>query len=312
MITTIIGTNSYARQQTVAALVSDFIKKHGDIGYEHIDGDNIVLDQLQSSLQSMPFLSDRKLVVLQNPSANKEFVSKIDQLLSAMPDSTDVVIVESIIDKRLHYYAALKEQTKFRELQEPVGGSLVNWLITYVQDNGGQINQQIARNLIERVGNNQQRLANELDKLLLYNPTITDQSIQLLVEITPQSSIFEMLDSALTGNNRRTLALYKEQRDLKVEPPQIIAMLTWQLHILALIKTAPHMTAEQIAQESRQNPYAIRKSLNLADKIDLRNLKQMLQDLLIIDTKLKTDTFDPDEALQYYLLTLHQNLLLRN
>jgi DNA polymerase III delta subunit len=70
------------------------------------------------------------------------------------------------------------------------------------------------------------------------------------------------------------------------------------------------MTAEQIAQESRQNPFVIRKSLALADKIDQRNLKQMLQDLLAIDTKLKTDKFDPDEALQYYLLTLHQNLLL--
>jgi DNA polymerase-3 subunit delta len=299
MVTTIIGTNSYARQQSVKVLVSDFIKKYGDIGYEHIDGENIALDQLRSSLQSIPFLSDRKLVVLQNPSTNKEFVSNID-----------VIIVESKIDKRLHYYAVLKGQTKFRELQEPVGGSLVSWLISYVQDNGGQVSPQVARNLIERVGINQQRLANELDKLLLYNPAITDQSIQLLVEITPQSSIFEMLDSALTGNNRRTLALYKEQRALKIEPPKIIAMLTWQLHILALIKTAPHMTAEQIAQESRQNPFVIRKSLALADKIDQRNLKQMLQDLLAIDTKLKTDKFDPDEALQYYLLTLHQNLLL--
>jgi DNA polymerase-3 subunit delta len=310
MVTTIIGTNSYARQQSVKVLVSDFIKKYGDIGYEHIDGENIALDQLRSSLQSIPFLSDRKLVVLQNPSTNKEFVSNIDQLLSAIPDSTDVIIVESKIDKRLHYYAVLKGQTKFRELQEPVGGSLVSWLISYVQDNGGQVSPQVARNLIERVGINQQRLANELDKLLLYNPAITDQSIQLLVEITPQSSIFEMLDSALTGNNRRTLALYKEQRALKIEPPKIIAMLTWQLHILALIKTAPHMTAEQIAQESRQNTFVIRKSLALADKIDQRNLKQMLQDLLAIDTKLKTDKFDPDEALQYYLLTLHQNLLL--
>ena len=43
MVTTIIGTNSYARQQSVKVLVSDFIKKYGDIGYEHIDGENIAL-----------------------------------------------------------------------------------------------------------------------------------------------------------------------------------------------------------------------------------------------------------------------------
>jgi len=310
MVTTIVGPNSYIRRQTITGLIREFIKKHGGIGYEHIDGENMAFDQLQSSLQSMPFLSDKKLFVIQDPSTNREFVNKIDQLLSVIPDSTDVVIVESKIDKRQHYYAVLKGQTKFHELQEPTGSSLVNWLIKYVQDNGGQISPQVARNLIERAGNNQQQLANELDKLILYNPKITDQSVQLLVEITPQSSIFEMLDSALTGNNRRTLALYKEQRALNVEPPQLIAMLTWQLHILALIKAAPHMTVEQIAKESRQKPYTISKSKALADKINQRDLKQMLQELLIIDTKRKTDAFDSDEALQYYLLTLHQNLLL--
>ena len=305
MITTIIGTNSYARQQLINSLVTPFIKQYGDLGYESIDGENVPFDQLRGALQNLPFLSAKKLIVLLNPSVNKEFVGKIDHLLSTIPDATDVIIVESKIDKRLRYYATLKDQTKFHELQEPTGSDLVNWLITYVQAKGGQINPPLARRLVDRVGSNQQLLASELDKLLLYNPQITDQSILLLVEATPQSTIFEMLASAFAGNNRRTLVLYKEQRALKVEPAQIVAMLTWQLHILALIKSATNLTAEQITKEAHQNPYVIRKSLDLAKRIDQPTLRRMLKDLLTLDIKFKTEAVDPDEALQFYLLTLH-------
>jgi DNA polymerase-3 subunit delta len=304
MITTIVGTNNYARKQMINGLVNPFIKQYGDLGYESIDGENTSFDQLQSALQNLPFLSARKLIVLQKPSVNNEFVSKIDQLLSTVPDTTDVIIVESKIDKRLHYFSVLKDQTKFYELQDPIGSDLVNWLIAYVQGKQGYINPQLARTLIDRVGSNQQLLASEVDKLLLYNPQITVRNIKLLVEATPQSTIFEMLASAFAGNNQRTLELYKEQRDLKVEPAQIVAMLTWQLHILALIKTAADMTAEQIARESHQNPFVIRKSLTLAKRINQPALQRMLKDLLVLDTKLKTESIDPDEALQYYLLTL--------
>ncbi|MGA3129087.1 MAG: DNA polymerase III subunit delta [Candidatus Korobacteraceae bacterium] len=305
MITTIVGTNSYTRKQLINSFVAPFIKQYGDFGYESIDGENVAFDQLQSALQNLPFLSVKKLIVLLKPSANKEFVNKIDQLLPTIPDSSDVIIVESKIDKRLHYFTTLKDQTKYHELQDPIGSDLVNWLITYVQDKNGHINPQLARQLIDRVGGNQLLLANELDKLLLYSSEISDQSIQLLVEITPQSTIFEMLDSAFAGDNQRTLDLYKEQRDLKVEPAQIVAMLTWQLHILALIKTATNLTAEQIAKEAHQNPFVIRKSLGLAKRIEQRTLQRMLKDLLALDIKLKTEAIDPDEALKYYLLTLH-------
>ncbi len=307
MITTIVSSNSFARQQIVDSQVKPFIKQYGDFGYERIDCENTEFNQIQSALQSLPFLAAKKLIVLQEPSTNKDFVSKIDQLLPTIPDATDVIIMESKIDKRQHYYSALKEKTKFQELVEPVGSDLINWQLTYVQTQNGKIEHPQARKLINKVGDNQQRLANEIDKLLLYNPQITDQSIDLLVEATPQSTIFDMLDSAFAGNNRRTLKLYKEQREQKVEPAQMIAMLTWQLHILALIKTASSgMSPEQIAKQSRQNPFVVRKSLGLAKKISQTSLKQMLKELLILDTRLKTESIDPDEAMQYYLLTLHQ------
>ena len=160
---------------------------------------------------------------------------------------------------------------------------------------------------MERVGANQQLLSNELDKLLLYDANISRRTIDVLTDPTPQSTIFQLLEAAFAGNSKRALQLYAEQRALKVEPVQIIAMLTWQLHVLAIIKTAGDRSIDVIAQEAKLNPFVVRKSQAIAQSLTLTELKKLVTDLLKIDTASKRTNLDPDEALQHYLLALASN-----
>ena len=82
-------------------------------------------------------------------------------------------------------------------------------------------------------------------------------------------------------------------------------MLAWQLHVLAIIKTAGDHPIDQIAKEARLNPFVLRKSQAIARDLSLARLKQLVTSLLTIDTQTKTTNLDPDEALQHYFLTLH-------
>jgi DNA polymerase III delta subunit len=147
-------------------------------------------------------------------------------------------------------------------------------------------------------------LANELEKLLLYDTAITRRTIETLTEAAPQSTIFQLLEAAFAGRPQRALQLYAEQRAQKVEPQQIIALLTWQLHILTIIKTAGDRSADQIAKEAKISPFVVGKSQTIARHLTLAQLKKLIQDLLTIDLKTKRTAIDADEALQHYLLTL--------
>jgi len=113
-----------------------------------------------------------------------------------------------------------------------------------------------------------------------YQPEITRQTIDLLTEAAPQSTIFELLDAAFAGNAQRAMALYAEQRALKVEPQQIMAMIAWQLHVLAVIKTAGQRSADEIAKDAKLNPYVVRKSQNIARKLTLPELKKLVHNAL--------------------------------
>lgn len=298
------GENSFALQQVLDAQVSAFIAEYGDIAVERLSGDEASFERLQESLQSSPFLAAKKLVVIRNPSVNKQFAEGIEKLLDGLPETTDVLLVEPKIDKRSSYYKFLKKKTDLQEFAELDENGLARWLGENAKERGGSLSQPDARWLVERVGASQRLLNNELDKLLLYDPKITRETIELLTEATPQSKIFDLLEAAFAGNTKRALSIYQDQRAQKVDPSQIIAMLGWQLRIVALIKTAASRSSGDIAREAKVSPYTVGQAQAIANRLSLARLKQLITDLVTIDARSKRERIDLDEALQNYLLML--------
>lgn len=304
MIITLNGANSFASSTDLSKFVSDFEAEHGDIAIERIDCEEAEFDQVQASLTSLPFLVSKKLVVLRRPSTNKQFVEKAEQLLNDIADSTDVILVEPKLDKRLAYYKFLKKKTDFREYPELDMNGMAQWLVALAKAKKGTISMSDARYLAERVGVNQQLLSGEIEKFLLYDSSITRQTIDLLTEPNPQSTIFQLLESAFAGNSKRAIELYEEQRSMKVEPIQIIAMLAWQLNVLAIIKTSDNKSAQEIAKEAKLNPYVVSKSQGIANKLSPSDLKLLVAELLEIDTASKRTSIDTDDAIKQYILKL--------
>ena len=306
MITTLTGANSFGLQAKLRELVSLFVAENGELALQRIDAQETDLEKISEALNALPFLSAKKLIVLREAGTNKQFAEAHEQLLSDLPETTDVILVEPKLDKRLTYYKYLKKHTDFMEFPELDHNGLARYLVDTAKQRGGTLNSSDARYLVERVGASQQLLSNELEKLLLYDKHITRQTINLLTDQAPQSTIFQLLEAAFAGQTKKALDLYAEQRALKVEPQQIIAMLAWQLHVLAVIKTAGNRQSGQIASEAKINPYVLGKSQGIARDLSLQEVKRLVSDLLEIDTESKSTNIDADEALQLYLLKLAQ------
>lgn len=326
-VTTILtGSNNYLLRAELRRLLADFEAAHGDMALEQLDGETAAYNRVQESVQSLPFLAERKMVVLQTPGANKEFAEKAAKLLEELPETTDLIIVEPKLDKRSAYYKFLKKQQGFTEFGELDENTLAKWLVSQAKERGTALSLSDAHYLIERVGSNQQVLASEVEKLCLYatgkaagqaggaaggEPAkladITRTDINNQTVAAPQSTIFNLLEAAFAGNLRRATELYTEQRALKVEPQQIIAMLAWQLHVLALIKAAgPGKTADSIASEAKISPYVVRKSAGIARTLTIARTRQLIADLVTIDERLKRESLDADDILQNYIVDLAQ------
>lgn len=304
MITTLSGENDVERLREQARIIAAFVAKYTDMGLERLDGEEASYDRLVEAVQSLPFLVERKLVVIRGGSLNTEFTEKFESFLSATTESTDVLLVESKLDKRTAFYKQLKKLTDFHEFSVLDANGLARFATDYAREQGGMLSPADARFLVERIGTDQLSLTHELDKLLAYSPTVTRQSIVLLTDELPQGKIFDLLDAAFAGQSGRTQALYNDQRAQGVEPQQIIAMLVWQLYVLSVVKSGQGRSSTEIASAAKLNPYVVEKTARLARQIPLKRLRQMVSDLRILDVRSKSESILLDDALQYYLLTL--------
>lgn len=304
MIIALTGPNSYLRHQRLRELVSKFVDKHGELALERIDADEANIAAILEAVQAVPFLAKRKMVVVRDLSQNKLAAEAVEQIISSKADSTDLIIYESATDKRATFYKTLKSKTQLEEFAELDARDLAKWLSNEAKLQGGTLQFSDANFLVERVGANHQLLASELQKLLVYEPEITRESIELLTEPTPQSRIFELLAAAFSGRKARALELYEDQREQKVEPQRILAMIGWQLRLIALAKHAGERRTAQIAKDSGMSPYPIDQARGLAGKISEARLREMAAQALDIDTKTKTKSLDLDEALKTYIVTL--------
>ena len=198
----------------------------------------------------------------------------------------------------------LKGKTQLEEFNDMDARSLAQWLVNETKKSGGTLSFADANYFVERLGTNQALLANELDKLFIYNSRVTRENIDLLTEPNPQSKVFDLLDAAFAGQKERALKLYDEQRAQKVEPQAILAMIAWQLSIIAIAKYSKGRDMSEVSRQSGVKDYPLRKARKLADKLDEEKLKKMVSEALDIDWRSKTTSLDLDEALKTYIISL--------
>src|SRR3546814_15905018 len=94
MLKMLCGTNSFMRKKVQQDIIQKFTEQHGHNAVEKIDGEEATFENMQEAIQGLSFLTPNKLVILQAPSAQKEFQEKYQNLFGTDLGDTEVIIVE--------------------------------------------------------------------------------------------------------------------------------------------------------------------------------------------------------------------------
>lgn len=304
MVLVITGENDYERTAELTRLTDDFRAKNDDLAIEKIEAGDIEFGRLLESVSSLPFLSSRRMIVIYDPSANGDLTERAEELLDAVADTTDLIIVEPKFDKRSSLYKILKERADFKEFNSIDEKSLPSWLVGEAKKLGGNISQADANYLVQRIGANQLTAFHELEKLIIYDPDVSRAAIDMLTEKLPQSTVFNLLDAAFSGDKKKALAIYEDQRSQMVEPQTILGMMAWQVHVLAVVKFNEKSGADGIAKQAKLNPFVVRKTLIVAKRLTAKQVKSLVSRVLKLDVRLKSENIDADEAVRQLIISL--------
>lgn len=289
MIRTLVGDNSYALSQRLSELKQEFIKKNGSAGVEQFDGEATEWQELETALFGVSLFASEKLVIIKNISSNKDLSEKLIEKLESAGDSTEVVLIEAKPDKRTALYKFLRKKAELEEFWQPSEIELQKWAIKEIADQGGKISSAEARFLVEHVGSDQQRLKHEIDKLVAYQPEVSRENIEMLVERSPRDTIFELLQLALTKQTDRALAKLEALEQAREDPFQLLGMVIWQVNILAIVASAKDVPSAQIAKDFKINPFVVQKTADLKRRMSSNEIKRIVQLVAEADVRLKSE-----------------------
>jgi DNA polymerase-3 subunit delta len=293
-------------------------------------GKSTSLNDLRAAALAMPFLTERRLVVLEDALQSysgrekqrerKEFL----KLLDSLPQSTGLVLV--VPDSKKYAHGAMR----WEKLDEnhwlmkwsreagscayvidcplPAEREMQGWIQKKVNEMDGRITSQGAATLAEYVGNNTQRAVREINKLLTYvnfERPIEDDDVRKLTAQDRQADIFNLVDAIGSRDGGKALDLMHLLLE-EMEFVQLFGMIVRQFRLLLEAREIMDDGGKtgDIAQILHQPNFVARKITGQAERFDLSTLEGIYHHLLQIDLNSKTGQMDGDVALDVLIARL--------
>ncbi len=297
------GDNTYALQEKLNLWKKEFRKKYDDYNLETIEANELDLRSFIPNVLSTPLFADKRLIILKNFLASKKEEDKktLAEKLDQIPETTVLVFQEETApDKRLTLFKTLKKLATVEEF--PVGddNKTTSWLIQKAQKENLQISYSTAKYMLNMCGNNPWQLAQELNKLKSYigDRELTPDDIDKLCTPSLSASIFQLTDQLSRKNLKSSLHSFKLLNDSGEDLGRTFFMLIRNFRIIIQVKDLVERgcSEKEIAGKLKQHPFVIQKGVQQSRNFTMQKLKEIYQDLLTLDTKVKTGIIKNQES----------------
>jgi DNA polymerase-3 subunit delta len=307
MIYLFYGPDDLARTEALQALRAQIPADVQDFNVATLDGRKLRIDVLAAACEAMPFLHDRRLVIVEEALKNAKAGAARDVLRAYLPNvpaTTDLVFAErDEVDKRSAVYTYIKQHGTLQEFQPKQGADLQRWLQARAKQQDATLQPAAGALLVEWIGSDSRALVNELRKLATYvgiGGTIGAEHVRLLVQDASESSVFAFVDALGARQLAAALALLRDLLDAGQAPQYLLFMVARQVRLLLQVKelAGQRMRPEAMASVLKQAPFVVRKAGEQAARFPEPTLMRLHDRLVELDHWGKTGRIDPETALE--------------
>jgi len=245
---------------------------------------------------------EKKLLILENVFANKDFKEKFLAIKKDFVNSEDIILFYELktISKD-NFFNFLKNNAKCQEFQPLSNQKLKDWIKNEFEKFKIKISKSALEKLIDFVGNDLWRLSNEIKKLAAFKKKeiIETKDIELLVKSKIEADIFKTIDAISQKNKKKGLSLIKKHLQIGDNPLYLFAMINFQFRNLLVIRDLIDRGKNywEISRLTKLHPYVVKKCYLQAKKFTLSELKEIYKLIFQIDYKIKTGRVESETGL---------------
>ena len=305
----IICDNSLKQSEMVENLIKQLNLDCDQISF---DFEESSLDYLLEELNTIPFLSDYKIVIISNPTYlyepakyNESLISKLKKYYVSPSEST--IFITRISNYKavdIEFKNLIEKNTIVLEEEEINPEELLD---KEIEKEHFEIDSNAKEELLKRVKDDLYALKNELDKLILYKydeKKIKLEDIYTLSHREPEDNAYLLVNALMNQNKKEVYDIYLDLIESGADEGGILYLIINKMQELyeARILMDSSMTKSDIASIlhiSVGKAYYLMKD---AKKMSVIEIKNKINKLVDIEYKYKVGEIDKKLALDLFLL----------
>lgn len=257
------GEESFLKQSYKKKL-KEAVAGDDTMNYNYFEGKGLDVNELISLSDTMPFFSDKRLIIIEDSGFFKTSSEALADYLPMIPDTTCIVFVEDAVDKRNRLFKKVKELGHAAEMKRQDSAQLARWAGTILAQNGRKITGSTMNLFLERTEDDMENIRMELEKLISYtmgSDVVTTEDVEAVTTVQVTNKIFDMVNAIVTRKTRLAMDLYEDLLTLKEPPMRILFLIARQFNQLLLVKemTAKGTDRGTIASKLKIPPFVAGK-----------------------------------------------------
>lgn len=294
-----------------------------------LENENITMDNIINACETIPFMSEYKIVHIKNPDFLKKsdkaasnetlinentFSNGISQeLTNYIKDISENIIILITFDGEIEVKNKFSILTKnigtLVQLNALKGAELQKYVTEMFEKNGKHINKSELIYFLAEVGTSLSLIENEVEKLCMFNigeEIISRNDIDAIVSKTAESNIFKMVDNISRKDAAKAISILSTLLFQKEDHLRILGMIIRQYRLLLNIKLniLDKNPPEQVKSNLKLNEYVFQNMLKQCSLYSEVTLKKALEFCLRTDSEIKNSKINPDLALEMLVVEL--------
>lgn len=315
------GTETYLRRVNRERLLTKLLPDGEDdtMNFTKFTGEKTEVKDIASQAETLPFFADRRVILCEDTGLFKRANDELAEFLANIPETTVLIFIEREADTRLKAFKTVQKIGVVVELKMPSDDKLATWIIRRVKDAGKQMSRAAWDEFLVRTRPNPKakkdenadgmlKMDNEIEKLLAYcgdKDTIEKEDVEVICAGQVESKIFDMINGIAEKNKRKVMLQYHDLLLQKTPPIQILVLIERQFRRMLVVKEMyrDKIDLKTIAKEVGAADWAVRKDLQVSEKLKADKIRNLLDDAEDYERRIKSGLLDETMAVELLLTT---------
>lgn len=287
------GNEDYLRNQYRDRLKDALLNGGDEMNLSRFEGKDIDQPKLVDLAETMPFLAERRVIVIENSGMFKGSSDVMADYLKEPSPTTFFIFSEKEVDKRNRLYKTVREKGYISDFGEQDENTLTRWIVGLVKKEGMEIDRAAVALLLYKTGTDMENIRKELEKCICYclnRGKITQEDVETICTERLSNRIFDMINFLAAGKKEQALKLYYDLLALKEPPMRILFLISRQFNMLLQAKLLREKGYDRriISEKMGVAPFIAGKYIDQAARFKKSVLRLALEDCVKAEEDVKT------------------------